>query len=300
MQMVEHADMTGALASLRAPVKPLPTGACDAHAHIFGPYDRYPLLAARRYTPPLAPFEEYLAMLKRVGFGRGVVVQASANGFDNRGLLDALARGGGGLRGVAVVAPDTSLAELRALYDQGVRGLRFTDSGAIPGLPKTPESLDFEELFVMAPRLLEAGLHAELFAPLSRLALFASRLKASGVALVVGHLGMVGGTESPAAPEFQTLLDLVSLDRVWLKTSVLRNSRDHVAFADAKPFHDAVMAAAPDRTVWGSDWPFIGLGNALPNVGSLVDVVDGWIGDAARTALFVKNPERLYGFDGTI
>src|SRR5437667_5467629 len=107
------------------PKIPLPPGACDTHAHVFGPASRFPYAPDRRYTPPDAPLEKYLGMLDTLGFARGALVQGSAHGRDNAAMLDALARHPGRLRGVAVADGDTSPAELRRWAASGVRGLRF-------------------------------------------------------------------------------------------------------------------------------------------------------------------------------
>src|SRR5580700_12176624 len=107
------------------PKLPPPRGACDTHAHVFGPAARFPYAADRSYTPPDAPLEKYLGMLDTIGFARGVLVQGSAHGRDNSAMLDALARCPDRLRGVAVADADISFDALRAWNRRGVRGLRF-------------------------------------------------------------------------------------------------------------------------------------------------------------------------------
>lgn len=117
--------IAGPVPVAKQPALPTPANACDCHAHIFGPADRFPYTEGRGYTPPDAPLESYLAMLARIGCARGVVVQGNAHGYDNSAILDAVAREPGRLRGVAITGGDTPPDELRRWRELGIRGLRF-------------------------------------------------------------------------------------------------------------------------------------------------------------------------------
>jgi predicted TIM-barrel fold metal-dependent hydrolase len=290
-----HADMKEALAILRPPSKPLPAGACDVHAHVFGPFDKFPLVAERRYDPPLSPYEEYIAMLDRVGTSNGVLVHAGAHGYDNSATLDALARAKGRLRGIAVVPPETGDATFEQMNHAGMRGIRFTEMGQ-PAAPLTPGMLGFAELKKMAPRLKELGWHAQIWAKGDVIAENAAMLRSLNIPVVFDHMGQFDVTRGPADKNFQTLIGLLKEGGFWLKVTAFRNSQALPDMADVRPFHEALVAAAPDRLVWGSDWPFIGMGGQLPNVGHLLDTLAQWSGEAAFRRILVDNPRALYGF----
>jgi 2-pyrone-4,6-dicarboxylate lactonase len=278
------------------PMRPLPALACDAHAHVFGPYARFPLSGERSYSPPEAPLETYLAMLERVGFRRGVLVHASAYGADCSALLDGLGRGGSRLRGIAVATAQTSEAELETMQRLGVRGLRFThfDDPAVQARFKG--SVGFDDLARLAPRMQAHGLHAQIWSDADTIAAAAARLLALGVPLVLDHMGrfeVERGTEHRA---FQTLLGLLREGRIWVKLSANRNAK-RPDYADVRPFHDALLRANPAQLLWGSDWPFLGMADATPHVGQLVDLLHEWTTDAGlRERILVANPAELYQF----
>jgi 2-pyrone-4,6-dicarboxylate lactonase len=291
-----HDDMTEALAALRPPSQPLPDGACDTHVHVFGPFDRFPLAAERRYTPPVASYEDYIAMLDRVGMAHGVLVHGGAHGYDNGAMLNALTRGGGRLRGIAVVAPNVTDAELDAMHAVGVRGIRFTEMGGPPGAPP-PGVLGLAELEALAPRLRKRGWHAQLWAKSGFIVANAERLRALGLPVVFDHMGQFDVALGVTDPAFQALLGLMGQGPFWLKLTALRVSQSLPDMQDVRPYHEALAKAAPDRLIWGSDWPFIGLGDRLPNVGHLLDTVSAWTADrSVFRNILVSNPRTLYGF----
>ena len=279
------------------PSKPLPALACDTHAHVFGPYDRFPLAVERRYTPPLAPFEDYVAMLDRVGMARGVLVHAAANGFDCRGTLDALARAPDRLRGIVVVPSATPDADLAAMNQSGVRGIRFTETDAsVAGSPAG--TLTLADLLEWGPRLHALDWHAQIWSNCQRFVAAAPALLSLGIPLVLDHMGYFKSAAGVADPDFQALLGLLATGRIWVKLTVIRNSTQAPHYADVRPFHDALLRAAPDRLLWGSDWPYIGLNDNPPNVGNLLDLFDSWVNDTAlRERIFTDNPAALYGFE---
>ena len=282
---------------LRKPSRMLPALACDTHAHVFGPYDRFPLAAARRYTPPLAPYEDYQAMLDLVGLARGVVVHAAANGFDCRGTLDALARAPQRLRGIVVVPLETPDGELDAMNGGGVRGVRFTEIAA-PTTPKPAGTLTLADLVDWGPRLGELGWHAQIWANCRRFVDAAPALLRLNVPLVLDHMGYFNSASGVLDPAFQSLLNLLAGGQIWVKLPVIRNSTLSPQYLDVRPFHDALLRAAPDRLLWGSDWPYIGLNDDPPNVGALLDLFDLWVNDdALREKILVANPAALYGFE---
>jgi len=263
----------------------LPQGACDCHGHIFPPRDMYPTKDA---TMALAPVEVYQDVHSQLGFSRGVLVQGGAYRFDNSAMLDALDLHPDSLRGVALVAADTTLDDLDRLKQRHVRALRFTNGGAsrIDGLPE------------IAPKMRALGLHAEMFLGLSAFIARADELLAFGIPLVLDHLaGPFDSGIGTHAPDFQRLLRLVADHDIWVKLTPARNSAQFPGFADARPFHDALIAARPDRMVWGSDWPFPNMSEATPDLGALLDLFGEWVTEAAlRRQILVDNPARLYAF----
>ena len=275
------------------PKRPLPEGAWDTHAHVFGPYDRFPLAPDRAYEPPLAPYEDYIAMLDRVGFSRGVLVHAGANGFDCGATRDALARAQGRLHGVAVIAPDSTSADLEKLRADGFCAVRITEMGATAGT-RRPFTLIFEDLKRMAPSLRELGMHAQIW---SRCELFveeAPQLLKLGIPIVSDHMGSFDIGRGVSDPVFRNFLALLDEGTIWVKLTPIRNSKAFPDYPDARPFHEALARKASDRLLWGSDWPYIGM-EAKPKVENLVDLFDEWTGDEAlRQKIFVTNPGELF------
>jgi len=285
------------LTAITRPARALPPGACDTHAHVFGPYERFALSAERSYTPPPSPFEDYLRMLDTAGMTRGVLVHPSAYGFDPGAMLDALARAPRRLRGIAVadrLIDDETLADLDA---RGVRGLRFTETGG--GGTRYTGAVGLTEFDALAPRLRELGWHAVVWAPCARLAIELPRLLGAGIPVVLDHMGMLEVARGVGGADFQALLAHLRGGALWLKLSLPRVSQRFPDYDDLRPFHDALLHANPDRLLWGSDWPFLRLAESTPAVGQLIDLFDAWTDDEElRRKVFVDNPAALYGFDG--
>jgi 2-pyrone-4,6-dicarboxylate lactonase len=270
-----------------APQQPLPPGACDSHAHVFGPYERFPLAHASSYAPP---------MLASVGAARGVLVQPAPYGLDASALLAAIAGSGGRLRGIAVANEHTSEADLQALHDGGVRGLRFVEMRAPDGTPYAG-SVGVDQLLTMAPAMRRIGLHAQLWAPIDSYAALLPQVRAAGVDVVLDHMACIKPERGVDDPAFQGVLQAVRDGGVWVKLTLCRVSTQAPDYPDARPFHDALVAAAPTRMLWGSDWPYVRMGEKSPDVGVLLDQFAAWVPDAAtRQMILVNNPAALYGF----
>ncbi|MBO9377063.1 amidohydrolase family protein [Sphingomonas histidinilytica] len=279
------------------PAVPLPDLACDAHAHVLGPYDRFPLAEDRSYTPPEATAAMHANMLDAVGFARGVFVQPTAYGDDNGCLIDAIAQAPRARAGIGVAEPEADIGHLAGLAAAGVRGLRFVEmlSQRYGGRPKG--SCGFAELYAMAPRLREAGLHAQLFSKTETFAEHMPRLLDTGLPLVLDHMATVGKSAGGVDdPSFQTLLALLREGRIWVKLTVVRRSTEAPDYPDARAFHDALVDANPDRLLWGTDWPFVNMPHK-PDIGRLIDLLDSWTADETiRRKIFVDNPAALYRF----
>jgi 2-pyrone-4,6-dicarboxylate lactonase len=279
-----------------APQQPLPPGACDSHAHVFGPYERFPLAHASSYAPPLAPAALHRQMLATIGAARGVLVQPAPYGLDASALLAAIAGSGGRLRGIAVANEHTSEADLQALHDGGVRGLRFVEMRAPDGTPYAG-SVGVDQLLTMAPAMRRIGLHAQLWAPIDSYAALLPQVRAAGVDVVLDHMACIKPERGVDDPAFQGVLQAVRDGGVWVKLTLCRVSTQAPDYPDARPFHDALVAAAPTRMLWGSDWPYVRMGEKSPDVGVLLDQFAAWVPDAAtRQMILVNNPAALYGF----
>ncbi|HEV7801326.1 MAG TPA: amidohydrolase family protein [Burkholderiales bacterium] len=278
----------------RKPRVVMPAHACDTHAHICGPIERYPYSARRVYTPPDALVAAYRHMLDTLGVQRMVLVQPSVYGSDNSVMLNAMAELGERARGVAVVDDDVSDVELERLNDAGVRGVRINvvdvaeDKGVIPMAP----------LAKLANRIKRFGwhveflMHADEFPDLDRV--FAD----FPVDIVLGHLGYMKTAKGLADPGFQGLLRLMKRGKAWVKlTGPYRISTQALPHADTVPFAHALVEAAPERVIWGTDWPHVMVKGAMPNDGDLADLLLEWVPDAGmREQVLVANPAKLYGF----
>ncbi len=280
----------------RRPRLVLPSGACDCHAHIFGPRSRYPLTPDRLYTPPDCLLSAYVHMLETLGVGRAVLVQPSAYGTDNALLLDALEEAGPRLRGVAVVDPQIGERPLRALHEAGVRGVRVN---VVDVKDRKPGTLPLDALRPLAQRIAPLGWHLELLLHVDEFPDLDRVLGDFPVDTVYGHLGYMRTDKGLGAPGFQALLRLMKAGRAWVKLSgPSRISTEPYPHRDAVELARALVAAAPRRVLWGSDWPHVMVKGAMPNDGDLADLLTDWIPDpATRTQVLVDNPARLYGFD---
>jgi 2-pyrone-4,6-dicarboxylate lactonase len=281
---------------IRATKKPSyrpPPGATDTHAHIFGPPDRFPYADARTYTPEDCTADDYASMLATIGFTRAALVQGGAHGTDNRAILDAIARNPDSYRGVAVVAPGLREDQLAMLDAGGIRGVRLsTMSGA---------GITFERLAQLAAEVRDFGWHILLhFRESAELIDVVPVLEQVKNVFILDHLARVPVAGGTGSPEFRALLRLLDTDRCYVKlASLYRLSTEPYPHRDLLPLIHAVVAARPDRIIWGSNWPHpIHYHGVMPNDGDLVDLIPLWVPDAAnQQKMLVDNPNALYGFD---
>jgi predicted TIM-barrel fold metal-dependent hydrolase len=265
-------------------------GGWDCHAHLFGPYTQYPLAADRSYTPPEALAEDYQALLARLGLSHGVLVHPSAYGDDFSLLFDALERHAN-LRGVVVVRRDTT-QPLERLRERGVRAARFSHrSGAGANFAG---SASFDDLLALAPRLADAGLHAELWTDTQVLPAIADRLRTLPVPVVIDHMGGFDVAAGVEHPGFVCLRDLVADGHAWVKLCAYRNLLAAADFELGRLFHEALLRANPQRLVWGSDWPHLRV-SPVPDAGQLLGTLRRWTpADDLLAQILVANPETLY------
>jgi predicted TIM-barrel fold metal-dependent hydrolase len=260
----------------------------DCHAHLFGPYDRYPLAPDPSHTPPEATQSRYLALLDRLGLSHAVLVHPSAYGADHSLLLDALAAQPR-WRGVIVPRPG-AFASVDGLHAKGVRGARFShrSGGNFAG------SASFADLLALAPGLADAGLHAELWTDCRALPDIAADLRRLPMPVVIDHMGGFDWRAGVDEPGFRTLMSLLEEGTVWVKLCAYRNLFDAPGPEAGRPFHEKMLDANPARLVWGSDWPHLRV-HPEPDAAKLLDLVTAWTADASRVQrILADNPTRLY------
>ena len=274
----------------------LPRGACDCHCHVFGPAAHFPYAEPRSYTPDDAPFQAYIALLDRLGMDRGVLVQPSAYGRDNRAMVDALARAPDRLRGVAVGGGELTRETLTAWHAAGIRGLRANEFRR-DGKPYYQNGVGLTELMPLMPALADLGWHLQLWIDARDLPDMAAALARVPVPVVVDHMGRMEHHHGTRHPGFQALLRGVGEGRLWSKVSgTYRLASTPPDYLEAKPFHDALVVANPANLVWGSDWPHPRPEGPVPDAKHLLDLFCDWASAPNRQAILADNPARLYDF----
>jgi predicted TIM-barrel fold metal-dependent hydrolase len=279
------------------PKMPPPAGACDTHAHVFGPADRFRYADDRSYAPPDTPCAKYLKMLDTIGFTRGALVQGSAHGRDNSAMLDALKRHPDRLRGVAVADADVAPSDLRRWADIGVRGLRFNHFFR-DGQLHYRGGVPLDAARILAPVMAELGWHLQLWIDVKDLPETIPILKAIGLPVVIDHMGRTDARAGTATAGFQSLLRALGEGWCWAKLSgAHRLSQNAPDYSDARPFHEALVATNPERLVWGSDWPHPRVEGEMPDAGHLFELFQRWTPDqTVLQRILVTDPAKLYGF----
>ena len=269
-----------------------PPRATDAHCHVFGPAARFPFAADRSYTPPDSGIDDYQALQERLGLSRAVFVQASCHGTDNSAMVDAIARGGGRYAGVAMIDATFTESDIGDLHDAGVRGTRFNFVAHLGGGPEP------DLFWHLVERVVPFGWHVVLHFDAVDLPRYADLLDRMPCPYVIDHMARVPTGAGVEQGPFQALLDLMADERAWVKISgAERLTADGPpSYDDVVPFAHALIATAPDRVMWGTDWPHPNVGH-MPDDGDLVDLVAAFAPDeATRTKILVSNPARLYDF----
>ena len=269
-----------------------PPLACDAHCHIFGPGSRFPYAKDAPYVPPDSPFEGLQRLHSILGIQRAVIVHASCHGSDMRVTLDGIARSNGAYRGTAIIDESYSEKQLQKLHDGGIRGVRFNFVKHLGGRP----DMDFFERTIQ--RIRHMGWHLILHLDATDIVEFRQRFEAIPVPMVIDHMGRVKAADGLEQEPFKVLLSFMRNQNTWVKIcGAERVSSMGPPFADAVPFAQALIAAAPDRILWGTDWPHPNVGRHMPNDGDLMDLFPLMAPDpATQRKILVDNPARLYGF----
>ena len=274
------------------PRLPAPPGACDCHLHIYDP--AFPMARPDARAVADARVEEYRLVQRRIGTTRAVVVQPAAYGVDNRVTMDAVAKlGADRARGVAVVHPGVTDHELETMHRAGIRGVRFTQHDPKTAIT-TPEMIE-----PVAIRLASIGWHVQLhlLAP-QIVALEDVVLRLPGT-IVIDHIARLPQPDGISHRAWEIVRKLLDRGRTWVKLSgAYLDSRSGAPdYGDIAPVALAFAKHAPQRCVWGSDWPHPTERDGKPDDGVLFDLLGEWAGDeATRRRILVDNPRELYGF----
>jgi predicted TIM-barrel fold metal-dependent hydrolase len=282
----------------------VPRGACDCHTHIHGDPEKFPFFPGRVYTPETALPEEMAALHQALRMQRVVIVTPSVYGTDNSATLYGMKARGADARGVAVIDDKTPENELDAMEKAGVRGIRLNLATGGVSDPAAARSR-FERAVA---RVKSRNWHVQLYTNLATISAITDLVAVSPVPVVFDHFGGARAELGPRQPGFAELLNLVRFGRAYVKISgAYRSSNLAPDYADVVPLAQALIAANPERIVWGTDWPHpnSASGRKATELTPLFQIDDGrllnqlpaWAPDAAtRSKILVDNPARLYGF----
>ena len=280
------------------PALKAPPLSCDCHFHVFGPAARYPYGSDLRYSPPLAPLDDYLALARRLGIERFVFVQPSAYGRDNNCMLDAMREvGGAKCRGIVDIDENVADAELARLHAAGVRGVRINVS------PVKPPSAGFAATLLprierLHARCAEIGWQLDFLTPGWLTSELMGTLRKLKVDFTIAHMGMFLARDGADQAGFQQLLDLLrhGEGRCWVKLTGVYRMSVAPGFADVAPMARALIEATPDRIIWGSDFPHLSFADRVGSV-ELFNLLGRWASDEAmRRKILVENPQQLFRF----
>lgn len=301
-------SLAGLMASDAADAAPAPStavfpNACDSHVHIIGPIDKYPMVANRPYTPPQATVAQLLALRKRIGIARNVIVQPSFYGTDNSCMLDALAELGPTARGIAVVAPTISDAELRAMDAKGVRGIRINLESAGVRDPKAASAL----FSTLGKKIAPLGWHIQIYTVLPVVAQMIGAIADCPVPVVLDHFAGVTAADGTGQKGFIGLLDLVRARKAYVKLSAPYRVSKRPDYADITPIAQSLIYAARDRMLWATDWPHTQTIPGKKNTevtpfyridnNAVLRLFNSWYPDeTTRKMILVDNPAKLYRF----
>ena len=284
----------------------MPINATDCHTHIHGDREKFPLFAGRVYTPELASPEEMAALHEALGIKRVVIVTPSIYGTDNSATLFGMKARGNDARGVAVIDDKTTEPELDAMGAAGIRGIRInlaTSGVSDPAIGK-------QRLLAAIERMTARDWHIQMFTSLSLIPTIKDIVVTAPMPLVFDHFGGAIASLGTDQPGFAELLQLVKAGKAYVKISgAYRASSQVPEYADVTPLAKALIAANPERIIWGTDWPHPNSVTPLDKMASdvtpLYQIDDGrllnqlavWAPDAAiRKKILVENPNRLYDF----
>ena len=278
-------------ASLEHPIFTLPEDACDTHMHVFGPLETYPSVRYPQYTLPDGKLSQYQEVMETLDLRKFIIVQPSFYDTDNRCLIDALKAAGDAARGIVMIDPDTPEKTLRDYHDAGVRGVRL-DLFKRRDLP-LPEIREF--ILNSAAMAAPLGWHLQFYAPGYVVRDLLDFLATLDIDFVIDHMGYMLEEDGLTEADFDRLLSLLKEGRCWLKASAPYRLAKKRGMEAVDEIAKAIVRAAPEKTIWGSDWPHIPEGGR--DTGALLNQLALWAPDAAdRRLILTENPKKLFGF----
>jgi len=266
-------------------------GRWDCHTHIYGPWKDFPLPEGAVYRPAAAPMAALLEMHRKLGISHGVLVQAACYGTDHSALLDAIAGTGGRYKGVALLNGSESDSQLEALHAGGVRGIRFNFMGHLA------EGQNISELKALAERVASIGWHVLLHGKLGQILPILDSWRSLRTTLVIDHMSRPDPALEMDRVGLVALRRYLDNERRWIKLSGIDRmmSGSNEPWSRALPHVRGLLAAAPERAIWGSDWPHPNVQGDVPDDSKLLAFVEEVCGDPeAANAVLVHNPRRLY------
>jgi len=277
-----------------APRFKLPPGACDTHLHVYGPFDRYPLVAERGYDPdPHSTLDDYLQTHRALGLERAVIVTGSGNGTNNRITLDALKRMGGSFKGLALLDRAVTDSELVELKDGGFSGFRIKTNGR--------GGLSFDDSKRMAARTEGFGWHVEFMSEsLAEVIGAVSFLNSLNVPYTFDHVAHAEPRMGGKDHQFAELLRILKNEQqAWISlySFYQLSEAGPPDYRDMVDVVQAIVANRSDNIVWGSNWPHGGVRVPMPDDGDLLDFLFAAVPDEQnRNAILAVNPAKLYGW----
>jgi predicted TIM-barrel fold metal-dependent hydrolase len=268
-----------------------PPGACDTHIHLFGPAAKYPFAPDSPYTARDALPETFMALQDTLGLSTAVIVSPGGYGRNYSLLADVLTKYPERFRGIALLRDDTPSSEIGRLTRLGVRGMRMMSHKRGQHVPNYSKEI--------AARVHEHGWHIQFYPHGTDIIDYAEKLLALPNQVVLDHFASIpaaGGVDQPAV---KAVLKMLDSGKVWLKLSgPMRCTDEPPPYPSVTPLAHVFVKHAPERMVWGSDWPHVNLdGMVMPNDGDLLDLVAEWVPDSkVRNRILTQNPKALYGF----
>ena len=277
----------------RSPDPLPPANTCDSQFHVFGPPDRYVVRAGAAYEMPSATIERALAMHRTLGITRGVIVQATTYGADHTVVLDGLALAGPNYRGCAnaAVLIERGDAYIAKLHDAGIRGARFTRQGLGIAFDADAQQRAFA-------KIRELGWYAKFQPEVAGIAETYETLNTLEMPVILDHMGRPDASQGPRSRNVQVILELLKRGNFWVMLSLSEKiSKAGSPWDDVIPIAQACIDAAPDRCIWGSDWPHPVSTKQPPDEGDLMELLYRFAPDAEmRKKILVDNPAKLFGF----
>jgi D-galactarolactone isomerase len=280
-------------AGTQRPRYQVPRLAADCHIHIFDP-DRFPYPVPTATPPPKATVADYRLLRRRLGTSRSVIVTPSNYGTDNRCTLDGIAQLGRSARGVAVIDDTFTDSQLDDLHQGGIRGIRFNLT--------RPGGAGADLIRPLAARVSRLGWHVQIHMTADGIIENLAKITDLPVDLVIDHMGRIPGAVGTAHPAYAAIRTLIDQRHTWVKLSGLYHESvdGPPTYADRSKVGAAFAKAAPERMLWGSDWPHPTASRGevpMPDDANMLDIFATWFRhERDRRRVLVDNPARLYGF----